>query len=56
MIMAVVEIPTERPLTLKQEACPLGIQATPSSIPTSGTSFAGGLVMRKFLRLFFLFC
>ena len=39
----------------RSEACPLGIQAAPSSIPTSGTFFHGDLVMKKFLRPFSLF-
>ena len=30
-------------------ACPLGMQAAPRSIPTSGTFFRGDLVMKKFL-------
>ena len=30
------------------EACLLGMQAVPSSIPTSGTFFRGDLVMKKF--------
>ena len=29
----------------RSEACPLGMQAAPSSIPTSGTFFRGDLVM-----------
>ena len=33
---------------------PLGMQAAPSSIPTSGTFFRGDLVMKKFLRPFSL--
>ena len=37
------------------EACPLGMQAAPSSIPTSGTFFRGDLVMKTFLRPFSLF-
>ena len=37
------------------EAHPLGMQAAPSSIPTSGTFFLGDLVMKKFLRPFSLF-
>ena len=37
------------------EACPLGMQAAPSSIPTSGTFFRGDLVMKQFLRPFSLF-
>ena len=37
------------------EACPLGMQAAPSSIPTSGTFFLGDSVMKKFLRPFSLF-
>ena len=28
------------------EACPLGMQAAPSSIPTSGTFFRGNVVMK----------
>ena len=32
----------------RSEACPLGIQAAPSSIPTSGTFFHGDLVMKNF--------
>ena len=32
------------------EACPLGMQAAPSSIPTSGTFFRRDLVMKTFLR------
>ena len=39
----------------RSEACPLGIQAVPSSIPTSGTFFRGDLVMKKFLRPFSLY-
>ena len=38
------------------EASSLGIQAAPSSIPTSGTFFHGDLVMKTFLRPFSLFC
>ena len=30
------------------EACLLGMQAAPSSIPTSGTFFRGDLVMKKY--------
>ena len=37
------------------EACSLGMQAAPSSIPTSGTFFRGDLVMKTFLRPFSLF-
>ena len=37
------------------EASSLGMQADPSSIPTSGTFFRGDLVMKTFLRLFSLF-
>ena len=37
------------------EACPLGMQAVLSSIPTSGRFFCGDLVMKKFLRPFSLF-
>ena len=39
----------------RSEACPLGMQAAPISIPTSGTFFRGDLVMKKFLRPFSLF-
>ena len=39
----------------RSEACPLGMQAAPSSIPTSGTLFRRDLVMKKFLRPFSLF-
>ena len=31
----------------RSEACPLGMQAAPSSIPTSATFFHGDLVMKK---------
>ena len=31
----------------RSEASPLGMQAAPSSIPTSGTFFRGDLVMKK---------
>ena len=31
----------------RSEACPLGMQAAPSSIPTSGTFFRRDLVMKK---------
>ena len=34
----------------RSEACPLGMQAAPSSIPTSGTFFRGYLVMKKILH------
>ena len=37
------------------EASSLGMQAAPSSIPTSGTFFRGDLVMKTFLRPFSLF-
>ena len=37
------------------EASSLGMQAGPSSIPTSGTFFRGDLVMKTFLRPFSLF-
>ena len=37
------------------KACPLGMQAAPSSIPMSGTFFRGDLVMKRFLRPFSLF-
>ena len=39
----------------RSEASSLGMQAAPSSIPTSGTFFRGDLVMKTFLRPFFLF-
>ena len=39
----------------RPEACPFGMQAAPSSIPTSGTFFRGDFVMKKFLRPFSLF-
>ena len=39
----------------RSEACPLGVQAAPSSIPTSGTFFRGDLVMKTFLLPFSLF-
>ena len=39
----------------RSEARPLGMQAAPSSIPTSGTFFRGDLVMKNFLRPFTLF-
>ena len=41
-------------MVARSEACPLGMQAAPSSIPTSGTFFGGDLVMKKFLRPFSL--
>ena len=34
----------------RSEASSLGMQAAPSSIPTSGTIFRGDLVMKTFLR------
>ena len=34
----------------RSEACPLGMQAAPGSIPTSGTFFRGDLVMKNFYR------
>ena len=34
----------------RSEACSLGMQAAPGSIPTSGTFFHGDLVMKTFLR------
>ena len=37
------------------EACSLGMQAAPSSIPTSGTFFRWDLVMKTFLRPFSFF-
>ena len=42
-------------MVARLEACPLGMQAAPSSIPTSGTFFRGDLVMKTFLRPFSLF-
>ena len=39
----------------RSEACPLGMQAAPSSIPTSSTFFHGDLVMKTFLRPFSLY-
>ena len=39
----------------RSEASSLGMQAAPSSIPTSGTFFCGDLVMKTFLRPFSLF-
>ena len=39
----------------RSEACPLGVQAAPSSILTSGKFFREDLVMKKFLRPFSLF-
>ena len=39
----------------RSEASSLGMQAAPSSIPTSGTFFRGDLVMKAFLRPFSLF-
>ena len=36
----------------RSEACPIGMQAAPGSIPTSGTFFRGDLVMKKLLRPF----
>ena len=39
----------------RSETSPLGMQAAPSSIPTSGTFFRGDLVMKTFLRPFSLF-
>ena len=43
---------------LKLTLCtlPLGMQAAPSSIPTSGTFYRGDLVMKRFLWPFSLFC
>ena len=38
----------------RSEASSLGMQAAPSSIPTSGTFFRGDLVMKTFLRPFSL--
>ena len=38
----------------RSEACSLGMQATPSSIPMSGTFFRGDLVMKRFLPPFSL--
>ena len=46
----------DRPGVVAQsEASSLGMQAAPSSIPTSGTFFRGDLVMKTFLRPFSLF-
>ena len=39
----------------RSEESSLGMQAAPSSIPTSGTFFLGDLVMKTFLRPFSLF-
>ena len=39
----------------RSEACPLDMQAAPSSIPSSGTFFRGDLVLKKNLRPFSLF-
>ena len=39
----------------RSEACPLGKQAAPNLIPTSGTFFHGDLVMKQFLWPFSLF-
>ena len=39
----------------QSEASSLGMQAAPSSIPTSGTFFRGDLVMKTFLQPFSLF-
>ena len=39
----------------RSEACSLGMQAASSSIPTSGTFFRGGLVIKTFLRPISLF-
>ena len=39
----------------RSEASSFGMQAAPSSIPTSGTFFRGDLVMKTFLRPFSLF-
>ena len=39
----------------RSEACSLGMQAAPSSIPMSGTFFRGDLVMKTFLWPFSLF-
>ena len=39
----------------RSEASSLGMQAAPSSIPTSGTFFRGDLVMKTFLRPFSFF-
>ena len=46
----------ERPgAVARSEASSLGMQAAPSSIPTSGTFLRGDLVMKTFLRPFSLF-
>ena len=39
----------------RSEACPLGMQAASSSIPTSGTLFRGDLFTKKNLQPFSLF-
>ena len=39
----------------RSEANPFGMQAVPSSIPTSSTFFRGDLIMKTFLRPFSLF-
>ena len=41
---------------VRSEACPIGMQAAPSSIPTSGTFFRGDLFMKKIPRPLSLFC
>ena len=40
----------------RSKASSLGMQAAPSSIPTSSTFFRGDLVMKTFLRPFSFFC
>ena len=50
-----VTLPGKGPGTVaRSEVCPLGMQAAPSSIPTSGTFFRGDWVMKKILRPFSL--
>ena len=46
---------TEPGAVARSEASLFGMQAAPSSIPTSGTFFRGGLVMEIFLRPFSIF-
>ena len=51
-----VPFPDRSGAVARSDACSLGMQAAPSSIPTSGTFFRGDLVMKTFLRPFSLFC
>ena len=48
-------LPPQPGAVARSEASSLGMQAAPSSIPTSGTFFRGDLVMKTFLRPFSLF-